>query len=284
MSKDALTLAETWHELVTVGLLGTDRRDPPALPSGPLADTVADALRPTPQGRLLTAVAATVVARRCGATPLPPSPALLPPESDDRPTLPPCAAVRWHRIVTDWPVLEAEWLAVAAAAGWRPAPDILVAMLRRHRRSPLLAGAVLAWGGARAAWLVDHVPDLAPSDSQPPPPRGELRPLPVPAELELLLHGAGDELAATLVAGLASGAYRWSHRAVLLNVVARVDPLALPTVIAALRAGRDHVAEADDDAAPLSMWEAMIELAEARGEMLAELKPSSTTTGTRSAT
>jgi hypothetical protein len=198
--------------------------------------------------------------------------------------LPPCAAVRWHRIVTDWPVLEAEWLAVAAAAGWRPAPDILVAMLRRHRRSPLLAGAVLAWGAARAAWLVDHVPDLAPSDSQPPPPRGELRPLPVPAELELLLHGAGDELAATLVAGLASGAYRWSHRAVLLNVVARVDPLALPTVIAALRAGRDHVAEADDDAAPLSMWEAMIELAEARGEMLAELKPSSTTTGTRSAT
>jgi hypothetical protein len=32
------------------------------------------------------------------------------------------------------------------------------------------------------------------------------------------------------------------------------------------------------------MWEAMIELAEARGEMLAELEPNSSTTGTRSAT
>ena len=88
------TLADTWNELVTVGLLGTDRRDPPELPPGPLADTVADAIRSTPPGRLLAAVAATTVARRCGATPLPPRPPLLAPPPDDRPMLGPTAVNR----------------------------------------------------------------------------------------------------------------------------------------------------------------------------------------------
>ena len=81
------TVADTWNELVTVGLLGTDRRDPPDLPAGPLADTVADALRPTPQGRLLAAVATMVTAQRCGATPLSPGPGLLAPDPDDRETV-----------------------------------------------------------------------------------------------------------------------------------------------------------------------------------------------------
>jgi hypothetical protein len=264
-------LADTWDELVTVGLLGTDRRDPPELPPGVLADTVADALRPTPQGRLLASIATTVVARRCGATPLPPQPALMPPELDARPLLPSTIVERWHAIVTDWPVLEAEWLAVAAASGWRPAPDLLVALLRRHQRSHLLARAVLAWGGAPATWLVDHLPDLLPIDSRTPTPTGDSRPLPVPGELEPLLHDDSGALATGLTAGLASGTYRWSHRAVLLNVVARMDAAALPAVITALRDGRGVLDEADHDAAPLAVWEAVIELAEVRVEMLAEL-------------
>ena len=132
------TLADTWDELVTVGLLGTDRRDPPELPPGPLADTVADALRPTPAGPLAGR------RRRHGRRPalrrhpLPPRPLLQPPEPDDRPLLPHgCRRRAGRSIVAEWPVLEAEWLAVAAASGWRPAPDVLVAMLRRHRRSPV---------------------------------------------------------------------------------------------------------------------------------------------------
>jgi hypothetical protein len=272
------TLVETWNELVTVGLLGTDRRDPPPLPPGPLADTVADALRSTPQGRLLAAVAATTVARRCGATPLPPRPPLLAPPPDNRPLLPPAAAARGQAIGTNWPVLEPEWLAVAAASGWRPAPDVLVAQLRRHHRSPLLAGAVIAWGGPLAAWLIEHVADLAPGgDPSPRPGPGDLRSLPVPAEVEPLLHGDADALATALSAGLSAGAYRWSHRAVLLNVVARMDAASLPTVAAALRAGRNALYEASssgggDDAAPLALWEAMIELADARAEMLTELR------------
>jgi hypothetical protein len=266
------SLAETWTELVTVGLLGTDRRDPPPLPPGPLADTVADALRPTPQGRLLAAVAATTVARRCGATPLPPRPSLLPPPPDDRPLLRPAAVARWRKIVTDWPVLEPEWLAVAAARGWRPAPDVLVAMLRRHQRSPLLAGAVIAWGGPLAGWLIEHVADLAPAGVAPPPSgSGDGRPLPVPADLEPLLHGDPDALAAAVTSGLRSGTYRWAHRAVLLNVVARIDAASLPVLGAALRSGRDGLHDVGDDAAPLAVWEAMIELADARAEMLDEL-------------
>ena len=272
-------LGETWNELVTVGLLGTDRRDPPPLPPGPLADTVADALRPTPQGRLLAAVAATTIARRCGATPLPPRPPLLPPPPDDRPLLPSAAVARWRAIVTDWPLLEPEWLAVAATGGWRPAPDVLVALLRRHHRSPMLAGAVIAWGGPLADWLVEQVADLAPAVVAPPRPApGDLRPLPVPADVEPLLHGGADGLAAALTTGLMSGTYRWSHRAVLLNVVARMDSGSLPAMNTALRAGRDALHEGGssgggDDAAPLAIWEAMIELADARTGMLAELRP-----------
>jgi hypothetical protein len=171
-------------------------------------------------------------------------------------------------------VLEAEWLAVAAMGGWRPAPDVLVALLRRHQRSPVLASAVVAWGGALAAWLIEHVPDLAPAAVAPSlPASGDVRPLPVPADVEPLLHGDADALVTTLTSGLRSGTYRWSHRAVLLNVVARMDAASLPTLGATLRAARDGLHEVGDDAAPLAVWEAMIEFADARVAMLAELRP-----------
>ena len=41
------TLDDVWGALVSAALLGTDRRDPPALPDGLLADVVADAVRRT---------------------------------------------------------------------------------------------------------------------------------------------------------------------------------------------------------------------------------------------
>jgi hypothetical protein len=135
----------------------------------------------------------------------------------------------------------------------------------------------MAWGGGPAVWLVDHVPELAPAEMPPAP--GAVRPLPVPAEIEALLHdsGAGDSTAAVvaaLSAGLLSGVYRWSHRAVLLNAIARIDRRSLPEVIAALRSRQAEVDDADDGAAPLALWEALIELAEVRRDMLAELQPS----------
>jgi hypothetical protein len=267
------TFDDTWDELVTVGLLGTDRRDPPDLPVGMLADVVADTLRPNPEGRLLAAVAAITVARRSGMTPPPPRPTLLPPEPDVRPLLPGAAVARWGSIISTWPVLEAEWLAIAAASGWRPAPDLLVALLRRHRRSPTVADAVLAWAGEPAAWLVDHVPDLAPTGASPPPASPSGRPLPVPAELEPLLAGAAQLFVAALADGLLSGHYRWSHRAVLLNAVARLDPASLSELVTALQQRRVDVDDGDPDTAPLALWEALIELAETRRDMLVELRP-----------
>jgi hypothetical protein len=271
------SIAESWEDLVTVGLLGTDRRDPPELPAGPLADTVADTLRPTPQGRLLAAVAATVVARRCGTRPLPPHPPLMPPADDDRRLLPVRAVERWRGVIADWPVLEAEWLALATAGTWRPPPDLLVALLRRHRRSPVLAGAVLGWGGASAAWLVDQVPDLAPVDARQPlavttTTTTTPNPLAVPAELEPLLDGEAEELASAIGGGLDSGAYRWAHRAVLLNAIVRADRRSLPDLLAALRRGRDSADSATLETT-LALREALIELAAVRLAMIAELRP-----------
>jgi hypothetical protein len=266
------TMADAWHELVTAALLGTDRRDPPELPVGPIADTVADAVRPTPQGRLLAAVAAITVARRSGAMPLPPVSTLQPPEPDPRPLLPVAAVERWRAVVADWPVLEAEWLGVAAANGWRPAADVLVGLLRRHRRSRVLAEAVMAWGGPLATWLVDAVPDLGTVDTRPLTPPGTSRALPVPARLEGLLDGPPEPLAAALVDGLTSGEYRWSHRAVLLNVIARVPRASLGPLVMALTSGRDALGAESADTAPLALWEAPIELALVRTAMLDELR------------
>jgi hypothetical protein len=270
------TAADTWAELVTVGLLGTDRRDPPELPDGPIADLVADALRPTPQGRLLASVSATVVARRCGVLPLQPRPPLMPPDADGRPMLPVVAARRWFAVVANWPVLEPEWLAAASAHGWRPSPDVLVAMLRRHQRSPHVAASIVAFGGPVAPWLIEHQPDLVPFTARQDPP-AEPRVLPVPAELEPLLGGPPDGIATAVASGLAAGHYKWSHRAVLLNTAARVARASLPAFIAALETGRDrletHGHESREPGSPLSLWESLIELAAVRRDMLDELEP-----------
>jgi hypothetical protein len=50
-----------------------------------------------------------------------------------------------------------------------------------------------------------------------------------------------------------------------------VDAASLQVLGAALRSGRDGLHEMDD-AAPLALWEAMIELADVRAEMLVELR------------
>jgi hypothetical protein len=46
------SLTEHWLELVTVALLGTDRREPPDPPVGALADLVSDSVAPTASARL----------------------------------------------------------------------------------------------------------------------------------------------------------------------------------------------------------------------------------------
>ena len=61
-----------WEELVTVALLGTDRRDPPAI-DGPIGDLVADAVGAEPAERMLAEVAAATAVRRAAFVPRDPA-------------------------------------------------------------------------------------------------------------------------------------------------------------------------------------------------------------------
>lgn len=274
-------MTATWEALVTTGLLGTDRREPPELPPGPIADVVADALDSTPAERLLTAVAATVVARRCGVVPLLPRKSLQPPPVDDRPLLPPAAARRWHGIASYWPVLEPEWVATAIAAGWRPSADVLVAMLQRSRRSPDRYAAAVEFGGPLAAWLTDHLPDDLPAPSGRARTGDESIAAAIPAELRAGFELAPAEFAAVVATGITDGMFRWSHRTVLLNAIAAMPPAFLDDMVTALTAGRAaheeraRAGEAPPSGAPtpLGLWESLIELAAIRRDMLAELTP-----------
>jgi hypothetical protein len=263
-----VTVADHWHELVTVALLGTDRRDPPSPPPGPLADVIDDAVAPTPSARMLTAVSACVAARRAGLRPLPPAPRLAPPEAEPaRPLLPPAAARRWRQVVTSWPVLEDEWLAVVEQRGWALPPDVLVELLRRHRRDAARRARVLRMGGAVARWLLEHQPELRSNVGRVRPPAVD-DPLPglaVPPELLQLLTAPPGRVVAAVLQGLRTRSLDQTHRAVLVNFVARVRTDALLPLASALAA-------TDDVPFTVSgMCHSLAELAATRAHMLEEL-------------
>mgnify|MGYP001104035568 FL=1 len=267
-SRADATIADLWHELVTVALLGSDRRDPPAPPPGPLADLVDDAVAPSPSLRLLTLVSACVAARRGGLRPLPPAPPLAPPAPEPaRPMLPVAAARRWREIVASWPVLEDEWLAVVERSGWALPPDVLVELLRRHRRDATRRARVLRMGGAVATWLLQHRPELRANAGRVRPPAVD-DPLPglaVPPELLPLLTAAPERVVAAVRGGLRAGSLDQAHRAVLVNFVARVRTDALLPLASALAATEDI---------PFSvsgMCHSLAELAATRAHMLEEL-------------
>jgi hypothetical protein len=233
------TATDFWRALVSGSLLGTDRRDPPPPPAGPLADLVADAVRPTPSARMLAAVAACVVARRAGVRPLPPVSPLAPPAVDGRPPVRPAAARRWWQVVAAWPVLEDEWLAMVDERGWRLPPDLLVGLLRRHRTNGPRRAAVLRMAGPLGPWLIDHLPELAAAPgsrrADTPGQPAVLPDLPVSPELVLLLAADPDAVVTAIAGGLASGDLGPPHRAVLVNFVARCRPDTLPPLADALR-------------------------------------------------
>jgi hypothetical protein len=260
------TITEHWHELVTTSLLGTDRRDPPAPPAGPLADVVDDALEPTPSSRMLTAVAACVAARRAGLLPHPPAAPLSPPDADPRPLLSPAASRRWRSIVATWPVLEDEWLHVVGRRGYRVPADVLVGLLERHRRDADRWARVVRVGGPVVPWLLDHQPALRPPASW--RPAGEIvdgvPPLAVAPQLAGLLD-AGPELAVpATIDGLAGGTFGVTHGPVLVNFVARARPDTLGPLAEAL-------VTADVPAAVGGLAHSLADLASTRRHMLEEL-------------
>lgn len=218
-----------WRELVTAALLGTDRRDPPDPPAGPVADLVADAQRPDGASRMLVAVGAMAAARRAGFVPRPPADPLQPPAADERPWCPPSSVATWRTVVQEWPVLEDEWLLTAVERGYRLPPDALVESLQRHRSDAVRRARVALAGGPSARWVVDHVPSLAvgvgrtvPVDAVTSVPE-----LPVPPELHDLLTADAHTFARRLGDDFAAGAYGPPHRAVLVNLIARCRPSVL---------------------------------------------------------
>jgi hypothetical protein len=259
-------MSEHWHELVTVAMLGTDRRDPPAAP-GEIADLVDDALRPTPSERLLAQVAACAAVRRAGVLPGPAVARLRPPDADDRPVIVPAAVERWHHVTVSWPVLEDEWLLTVIRHGWRAAPQLVPDLLRRHRTDPLRRAWAEAASGPLAAWLVSFVPELAarPGVQRPSADAlADLPDLPIPPDLEPLLRASAGDAARVVAGGVEGGRYAFAHRAVLVNLLARMGPDALPVVAEVLGAVDPHSPGA-------GLASVLADLAHTRARMLDEL-------------
>jgi hypothetical protein len=247
-----------WQELLTVALLGTDRRDPPTPPDGPVGDVVADAVRDEPSSRMLADVAACAAVRRAAFVPGPPAGRLAPPAHDPRPLCPPAAVATWRELSEQWPVLVDEWVLTVVQRGWRLPADVAVELLAATRRDPVRHARVVRAAGPAADWVTDHVPDLRrPSRatsrlqkrSAVNAPAAEtssdgdedhehevlsLPPLAVPPDLEPLLVADAHTFVSRLLPGFHEGRFGASHRPVLVNLVARCRPEVLPDAAGAL--------------------------------------------------
>ena len=209
-----------WEELVTVALLGTDRRDPPAF-DGPIGNVVADAMAPSPAERMLIEVAAATAVRRAAFVPRDRAEPLPPPGVDPRPLCPPAATRRWRHVVASWPVLEDEWTLTLIEYGWRADPQIVPAMLARHRTDAVRRAHAVAAAGPLAGWLAEHVESLRPATSLARPDReriGVLPTLPVPPDLADLADQPGERIGAVLAGALEGGALGPSHRLSLIHI------------------------------------------------------------------
>ncbi len=257
-----------WQQMLTVALLGTDRREPPSPPVGGLADLAADDPQPTPAQRLLQQVAGCTVVRRAGIEAGPPVTTVAPPAPDARPVTPHSASATWCRLVADWPVLEDEWVLAVIRNGRRCAPDLVPMLLARHRADATRHARALVAAGPLGPWMIDWSPRLACSAKQPPVAEliGELPELAIVPELLALLAAPPAEVARTLAAGLSSARFGSAHRAVLVNLVARVQPASLPAVARALD-------RADPSSPSIGLALALADLAHLRQHMLTELEP-----------
>lgn len=269
MSQAASGLVEHWGEMVTVALLGTDRREPPTPPTGGLADLAADDPRPTASQRLLQQVAACTVVRRAGLLPAPPAAALAPPAADPRPITPPSATATWRRVVADWPLLEDEWLLGVVAAGRRLAPELVPPVLARHRTDAVRHERALLAAGPLGGWMIGWSPRLACTGKRPAGlehAAAAIPELPLLPELQPLLAAPAREVAAALRAGLDQARFGAGHRAVLVNFLARVAPASLPALVTAL-------ARVDPASPSSGLAYALTSLAALRQHMLTELEP-----------
>ena len=265
----AVDLRASWDELVAVAMLGTDRRNPPET-TGVIADVVDDTVRSTPSERMLAQVAATVAVRRAGVLPGPARSPVAGSDVDDRPVCLTAAADRWHHVISSWNVLEDEWMLTLLTNGWRVPPDLVPELLTRHRSDPVRRARAELACGPLAGWLVGHLPELAArgaANTQPDPSAeaiAELPVLPIPPDLEPLLFADGAHVAPQLAAAIDSGTLVHAHRAVLINLVARMRPDSLRAVATALEA-------TDGSSIGFPLASVLADLARTRERMLDEL-------------
>lgn len=262
-----MTLGDYWREMVTVALLGTDRRDPPVPPPGGLADLAADDPQPTPSQRLLQQVAGCAVAQRAGVLPGVSAQLLAPPDADPRPVAPPVATGTWRRIIADWPVLEDEWVLAVVRSGRRLAPELVVPLLARHRTDATRHARVLVAAGPLGQWMIEWSPRLACAAKVPAVMEsiGELPELAIVPDLLPVLWASPQQAAHTIAGGLESGVFGISHRAVLVNLVARVNPASLPAL-------GEAIGRIDPSQPTIGLAFALADLARLRHQMLSELE------------
>lgn len=264
----SVSLADYWRDMVTVALLGTDRREPPAPPQGGLADLAADDPQPTPSQRLLQQVAGCAVAQRAGVLPGASATLVAPPDDDPRPVTPPATTATWRRIVSDWPVLEDEWVLAVIHSGHRLAPELVVPLLARHRTDATRHARALVAAGTLGQWMIEWAPRLACAAKKAAVMEaiGELPELAIVPDLLPVLWASPTHAAQTIAGGLSSGVFGVSHRAVLINLVARVNPASLPELGEAI----GHV---DPSLPAIGLAFALADLARLRHQMLTELEP-----------
>jgi hypothetical protein len=268
MNSSSGTINDYWREMVTVALLGTDRREPSVPPAGALADLAADDPQPTASQRLLQQVAACTVAQRAGMLPAAEARRVVPPPEDARPITPPAATATWRRLVDAWPVLEDEWLLAVIHSGHRLAPELIVPVLGRHRTDATRHARALVAAGTLGQWMIEWSSRLACTSKRAAVMEaiGELPDLAIMRELQPVLGAPPAQAAHTIAAGLSSGAFGVSHRAILINVVARIQPASLPALVEAI--GR-----IDPSQPTIGLAFALADLARLRHQMLTELEP-----------
>jgi hypothetical protein len=263
------TVADYWDELVTTALLGTDRREPPVAPVGGLGDLAADAALRTASQQLLQQVAATVAVRRAGLLPAAPVALPAPPEPDQRPPTPAAASATWRRVVEDWAVLEDEWVLAVLRQQWRLSPDLVPALLARHRSDGTRHARVRLAAGPLADWMIDWSPRLACVSKQRVVPEllAELPELPITPDLVSLLAAPTDRVVSVLCDGLVTGRLAVGLRPILVNLVARVQPVVLPALAEHLRRLTTSTSNS------LGLAYSLADLAQLRHQMLTELEP-----------
>jgi hypothetical protein len=216
---------------------------------------------------LLQQVAGCAVARRAGVLPGAGAQTLAPPDEDQRPMTPPLASATWRRVVTDWPVLEDEWMLAVIQSGRRVAPELVVPILARHRTDPTRHARALVAAGPLGKWMIDWSPRLRCSAKTRPVMEaiGELPELAIMPELLPVLWASPKQAAHTIAGGLSTGVFNVSHRAVLVNVVARINPSSLPEI-------SEAIGRIDPSQPTIGLAFALADMARLRHQMLVELE------------